>query len=83
LLFINSIILEVLECALAGTEFVFGRLALAPGTVNANGEASLGFFLAFQAFPTIIFFSALMAALYYLRVMPALIKGFAYFSPAL
>ena len=79
LLFINSIILEVLECALAGTEFVFGRLALAPGTVNANGEASLGFFLAFQAFPTIIFFSALMAALYYLRVMPALIKGFAYF----
>ncbi len=78
-LFINSIILKVLGCALAGTEFVFGRLALAPGTVNAQGEASLGFFLAFQAFPTIIFFSALMSALYYLRIMPALIKGFAYF----
>lgn len=77
-LFLNSIILSVLKCALAGTEFVFGRLALAPGTVNAQGETSLGFFLAFQAFPTIIFFSALMAALYYLRVMPVLIKGFAY-----
>ena len=77
-LFINSVILEVLDCALAGTEFVFGRLALAPGTANSEGESSLGFFLAFQAFPTIIFFSALMSALYYLRVMPALIKGFAY-----
>ena len=77
-LFINSIILEVLDCALAGTEFVFGRLALAPGTANSEGESSLGFFLAFQAFPTIIFFSALMSALYYLRIMPALIKGFAY-----
>jgi CNT family concentrative nucleoside transporter len=77
-LFINSVILEVLDCALAGTEFVFGRLALAPGTSNPGGESSLGFFLAFQAFPTIIFFSALMSALYYLRVMPSLIKGFAY-----
>jgi CNT family concentrative nucleoside transporter len=77
-LFINSVILEVLDCALAGTEFVFGRLALAPGTSNSGGESSLGFFLAFQAFPTIIFFSALMSTLYYLRVMPALIKGFAY-----
>jgi CNT family concentrative nucleoside transporter len=65
-LFINSVILEVLDCALAVTEFVFGRLALAPGTVDSQGETSLDFFLAFQAFPTIIFFSALMSALYYL-----------------
>ena len=77
-LFLNSIIIRVLECALAGTEFVFGRLALAPGTMNVQGEPSLGFFLAFQAFPTIIFFSALMSALYYIKVMPFLIKGFAY-----
>ena len=77
-LFLNSIILSVLECASAGTEFVFGRLALAPGTFNAQGEASLGFFLAFQAFPAIIFFSALVSVLYYLRIMPLLIKGFAY-----
>jgi len=77
-LFLNSIILNVLDCASAGTEFVFGRLALAPGTVNAQGERSLGFFLAFQAFPTVIFFSALMSALYYLRIMPILIRGFAW-----
>ena len=77
-LFLNSIIIRVLECALVCTEFVFGRLALAPGTVNTQGETSLGFFLAFQAFTTIIFFSALMSALYYLKVMPFLIKGFAY-----
>lgn len=77
-LFLNSVILSVLDCASAGTEFVFGRLALAPGTANAQGEGSLGFFLAFQAFPTIIFFSALMSALYYLRIMPFVIKGFAW-----
>lgn len=77
-LFINDIVLKILGSATAGTRFLFGRLALPPGTVNEAGEASLGFYLAFQGLATIIFFAALMGILYYLKIMPALIRGFAY-----
>jgi len=77
-LFINNVVLKILESAGAGSRFLFGRLALPPGTTNAEGETSLGFFLAFQAMPAIIFFSALMGVLYYYRIMPLLIQGFAY-----
>jgi CNT family concentrative nucleoside transporter len=75
-LFINDLVVVVLGSASAGAEFLFGRLALPPGTSNAAGEGSLGFFLAFQALPTIIFFSALMSILYYTGVMPRVIKAF-------
>ena len=77
-LFVNNIVVAVLDSATAGTKFVFGRLALPPGTVNEAGETSLGSFLAFQAFPTVIFFAALVSALYYLRIMPLIIRGFSY-----
>jgi len=77
-LFVNKIVLIVLDSATAGTKFLFGRLALPPGATNEAGETSLGFFLAFQALPTIMFFAALIGALYYLRIMPFLIRGFAY-----
>jgi len=76
-LWINDVVVKVLESASAGSQFVFGRLALPPGTKNAAGEESLGVFLAFQAFPTIIFFSALMSILYFLNIMPKIIKCFA------
>ncbi|MFC1692133.1 NupC/NupG family nucleoside CNT transporter [Candidatus Latescibacterota bacterium] len=77
-LWINDIVVKIMESASAGAHFVFGRLALPPGTVNDVGEESLGFFLAFQAFPTIIFFSALMSILYYFGIMQKIIKGFAF-----
>lgn len=77
-MFINRIVLAVLDSAMAGTEFVFGRLALSPGTVNEAGETSLGYFLAFQAFPTIVFFAALVAILYYLGIMNRIIQVFSY-----
>ena len=77
-LFVNKIVLIVLDSATAGTKFLFGRLALPPGTTNEFGETSLGYILAFQALPTIIFFAALIGALYYLRIMPLFIRGFAY-----
>ena len=76
-LFINDFILKILDCASAGTRFVFGRLSLPPGTVNESGESSLGFFLAFQAFPMVVFFSALMSILYFCNIMPWIIKKFA------
>lgn len=77
-LFINTVVVKILNSASAGTSFLFGRLALPPGTVNDAGEKSLGFFLAFQALPTIIFFAALVGILYYFRILPFLIRGFAY-----
>lgn len=77
-LLVNRLVVVVLESATAGTKFLFGRLALPPGTTSETGETSLGFILAFQSLPTIIFFAALVGALYYLRVMPLLVRGFAY-----
>jgi len=75
-LFVNDAVVKILDSATAGTRFVFGRLALPPGARNDVGEESLGFFLAFQALPAIIFFASLMGALYYAGVMPRLIKLF-------
>lgn len=75
-LVINDLVVRVLDSASSGTRFVFGRLALPPGATNEAGEGSLGFILAFQALPAIVFFSSLMAVLYYTGVMPRLIRAF-------
>lgn len=77
-LYLNDVVVKVLDSASAGAEFLFGRLALPPGVKNPEGEESLGFFLAFQGLPTIIFFSSLMSVLYFYNVMPRVIKAFAY-----
>jgi len=76
-LWVNDAVTSVLGTAMAGVSFVFGRLALPPGAVNEAGETSLGYFLAFQGLPTIIFFAALLGALYYLGVMPFFVRLFA------
>jgi CNT family concentrative nucleoside transporter len=73
----NTAVAALLDTATAGTKFVFGRLALPPGTVGEAGETSLGYFLAFQGLPTIIFFAALLGALYYLGIMPFFVRLFA------
>ncbi len=71
---INDLAITLLGAAGQGAKFVFGDLALPPGT-----PGSFGFILAFQAFPTIIFFSALVAILYYYPVLPFIIQQFARF----
>ncbi len=76
-LWVNDAVTAVLGTATAGVRFVFGRLALPPGAVSEAGETSLGYFLAFQGLPTIIFFAALLGALYYLGVMPFFVRLFA------
>ncbi|MBD3334480.1 MAG: nucleoside transporter, partial [Candidatus Eisenbacteria bacterium] len=73
---VNSAVLALMESATAGTRFLFGRLALPPGTENEQGESSLGFFLAFQALPLAVFFASFMALLYHVRIMPFLIRIF-------
>ncbi|MDH4271025.1 MAG: nucleoside transporter [Candidatus Aminicenantes bacterium] len=76
-LFVNRVVIRLLDSATAGTRFVFGRLALPPGAINEAGEASLGSMLAFQGLSTIIFFAALIGALYHLGVMPFFVRLFA------
>lgn len=77
-LLINDSVVKILDSAAAGSRFLFGRLALPPGATGEAGEASLGFILAFQAFPTIIFFSAFISILYFCGIMPLIIRSFAY-----
>ncbi len=69
---LNDFVVMILDCAARGSEFAFGPLARGPGR-----EGSIGFILAFQALPTIIFFSALISLLYYCQVMPFIIRLFA------
>lgn len=75
-IFINDALVKILDVAGAGTRFLFGRLAVPPGIVGPNGEESLGFIFVFQVVPTIVFFASLMGVLYYIGVMPWLIKIF-------
>jgi len=77
-LYLNDIVVQIMNSSAAGAKFLFGRLALPPGTQNEYGETSLGFYLAFQALPTIIFFSALVSILYFYGIMQKAIKGFSY-----
>jgi CNT family concentrative nucleoside transporter len=75
---VNAVVIKVLSFANAGMYFIFGPLAVSPGTTGSSGEKSLGFILAFQALPAVVFFSALMAFLYHLGVMQKVVKLFTY-----
>lgn len=70
---VSSFFVLVLRFTTDGAEFIFGQLALSPGT-----EGSLGMFFAFQVLPTIIFFASLMAILYHLGVMQKIVQGMAW-----
>ena len=61
---------SILNCALAGARFVFGK-----ALVDAQGPA--GFVFAFRVLPTVIFVAALFAVLYHLGVMQWVVRGFA------
>jgi CNT family concentrative nucleoside transporter len=75
---LNNVVVKVLESATAGQKFLFGPLALAPGQGGSQGQVSIGFILATQALPVIIFFAALMGLLYYCGVMQVIIRVFAW-----
>ena len=66
----SDLVVKLLEASTAGAVFCFGPLAAPPGS-----SGSVGFILVTKALPTIIFFATLMQILYYVRIMPLLIKG--------
>lgn len=78
-LWLNDGVKAVVDASMAGPKFVFGPLALDLGATDPTVVGSgIGFVLAFQALPTILVFSALIAILYYVGIMQLLIRGFAY-----
>lgn len=77
LLWINRAVLAMLEAGQAGSLFLFGPLALDPGQSTAAGEPSVGFILATQVLPALVFFSGIMALLYHLRIIQPVISMFA------
>jgi concentrative nucleoside transporter, CNT family len=70
---VSGFFVVILNFTTEGARFVFGSLALGPGT-----EGSIGMFFAFQVLPTIIFFASLMSILYYLGVMQRIVQGMAW-----
>ncbi len=66
----GALVKGVLDCALEGSRFVFGK-----SLVDVDGPA--GFVFAFRVLPTVIFVSALFAVLYHLGLMQWIVRGFA------
>ena len=67
---------KFLGFALNGAQFLFGDLSRNSDAVSANHN--LGFLFAFQALPTVVFFSAITSGLYYLGVLQKIVYGFAW-----
>ncbi len=61
---------EVLKFSAAGAEFLFSGLV--------TNQQTFGYIFAFQVLPTIVFFSALAAVLFYLGIMQKIIFGLAW-----
>tara|TARA_B100000959_G_scaffold13459_1_gene13341 strand:- start:321 stop:1631 length:1311 start_codon:yes stop_codon:yes gene_type:complete len=76
---INSVLMSVLQAAQKGSIFLFGPLAIGPGELLSDGTQSIGFILALQVLPSVIFFSAIISLLYYLNVIQTCVNGFAKF----
>ena len=53
---INDTLISLLNTSFKGAVFLFGPLALSPGQTLPDGTAYIGFILAIQVFPTVIFF---------------------------
>jgi CNT family concentrative nucleoside transporter len=68
--FVSEKFVLFLGFAREGSKFVFGSLA--------TDTSNTGFIFAFQALPTVIFFSAVTAGLYYLGILQKIVFGFAW-----
>jgi len=69
---IGAIIRQFLEFSANGAKFVFGPLADVPVMNGVFPQG--GFVFAFVALPTIIFISAVFSVLYYVRVLPWMVR---------
>jgi len=74
---LNDAVLALQHATDAGAGFVFGYLAGAPAPFETERPAA-SFILAFRALPLVIVISALTALLTYWRVLPQVVRAFAF-----
>ena len=74
---LNRAILAIQEATAAGSQFVFGYLGGGEPPFETRAGTS-SFVLAFQALPIILLMSALSALLFHWRILPWLVRGFAW-----
>lgn len=76
LVFVNDVIIAALDSSTKGAVFLFGPLALSPGQTTPTGEPSVGFILAAQVLPAVIFFASLMAMFHHWRLIDPVVRFF-------
>ena len=74
---LSSQFVAFLDFARQGAVFLFGGLSINSFNDPKAGH-NLGFLFAFQALPTVIFFSAVTSGLYYLGILQKIVYGFAW-----
>lgn len=75
--YISEKFVTFLSFAQLGAEFLYGDLAKNSSN-DPSVKHSLGFLFAFQALPTVIFFSSVTAGLYYLGILQKIVYAFAW-----
>ncbi len=76
LLILNDLVVALLGASRIGAAFLLGPLMLNPGETTAAGEPSVGFILAAQVLPAVVFFASLMSVGYHLGLIQPIIRLF-------
>lgn len=76
ILLLNALVVALDRATMAGTELVFGYLG--SDTHPFYPERSMPVIFAFRVLPQILVFSVVVAILWYWRVLPLVIRGFAW-----
>lgn len=74
---LNKVVEAMRQATLAGTSFVFGYLGGGPAPFETAAPQNV-FILATQGLPLILIVSALSALLFYWRILPLIVRGFAF-----
>ncbi|RJQ86890.1 MAG: nucleoside:proton symporter [Desulfobacteraceae bacterium] len=74
---LNSLVMALEAATTAGTTMVFGFLGGGPPPFEVDSPGHL-YILAFRALPLILVISALSALLFYWRILPWVVRGFAW-----
>src|SRR6185295_11998847 len=74
---LNAVVDALSIATQVGTSFVFGFIGGGEPPFDVSKPQNLGS-LAFQALPLVLVISALSALLWHWRVLPVIVKGFAY-----
>lgn len=74
---LNGLVLALEKSTAAGTSMVFGYLGGGPLPFEASSPGNL-YILAFRALPLILVMSALSALLFYWKILPYIVRGFAW-----